>query len=90
MSLMVYHSLPCNVIVYHVIPWYTIVYFHKGWTIRSCLRCDCREMEEGREEVESEEAVTATTDMDSVAVEESSVIREDPCVEIFQQNLMVK
>ncbi|KAI0237778.1 hypothetical protein LSAT2_011632 [Lamellibrachia satsuma] len=48
------------------------------------------EMEEDREEVETEEAVTATTDMDSVAVEESSVIREDPCVEIFQQNLMAE
>ena len=45
-------------------------------------------MEEGQGEVEVEETVTAPSDMDSVAVEESSVIREDPCVEIFQQDLV--
>ena len=55
---------------------------------------DCREMkEEGQEGYEAEEAAeettTAVTDMDSLAAEESSVIREDPCIEIFQQDLTV-
>ena len=52
-----------------------------------------RETKEGQEDDEAEETVeeatTAATDMDSLAAEESSVIREDPCIEIFQQDLTV-
>ena len=54
---------------------------------------DCRETKEGQEDDEAEETVeeatTAATDMDSLAAEESSVIREDPCIEIFQRDLTV-